>query len=147
VIVEVDNDGPSAGLRRWMRKGQVERLAGGRCDLVTVALSACRSSAASLKPCALGHTARLAARLRAAGAHVNDSAVYVDVGVDTDVEERLREYTHALAVECSGASDPAAPPCRDETPCARAWPRSMPVLSSAAIAIVFVGLAMLRLRR
>lgn len=98
VVAECDAEGLSMPTRRWLRKGRAELLAARRCDVITVAQSACCNSAAGLKPCAVGAAAKLGARLRTGGAAVNERAVYVDVGVAVDVEETLRTYVRRLAL-------------------------------------------------
>lgn len=98
VVAECDAEGLSMPTRRWLRKGRAELLAARRCDVITVAQSACCNSAAGLKPCAVAAAAKLGARLRAGGAAVNERAVYVDVGVAVDVEETLRTYVRRLAL-------------------------------------------------
>lgn len=98
-VVEVDGDGLSAATRGAMRRGELDHLRTPEhaCEVITVASSACRNSAASLKPCALAQSAKLAARLRASGAAVRGDALYLDVGVDTDVEETIDAFAQALA--------------------------------------------------
>jgi hypothetical protein len=59
----VDGDGLSTATKKWMRTGRAELLSARRCDIVTVANSACRNSATALKPCALSATAKLGVRL------------------------------------------------------------------------------------
>ncbi|KAG8462446.1 hypothetical protein KFE25_010271 [Diacronema lutheri] len=98
VVAQCDADGLSPPTRKWMRHGRAELLAARRVDVITVALSACHNSAASLKPCGLGASAKLGVRLRAGGAAVDECALYVDVGVDTNVDEALRDYVRMLAL-------------------------------------------------
>lgn len=98
VVAECDAEGLSAPTRRWLRHGRAELLAARRCDVVTVAVSACSNSAASLKPCAISAAHKIGVRLRSGGAAVDETALYVDVGVDTNVEEALSSYVRRLAL-------------------------------------------------
>jgi hypothetical protein len=108
LVVEVDGDGLSAATRGAMRRGKLDHFLSPKhaCDVITVASSTCRNSAASLKPCALAHSAKLAARLRAAGADVRGDALYLDVGVDTDLEEAIGAFAQAIALRAMTALRP-----------------------------------------
>ncbi|KAJ1616319.1 hypothetical protein T492DRAFT_1107470 [Pavlovales sp. CCMP2436] len=160
LVVEVDGDGLSAATKKWMRTGRAELLSARRCEIVTVANSACRNSATALKPCALGATAKLGVRLRAGGAAVHEAALYLDVGVAIDVEDTIDAYVRALAlgrppppVEAV-ASTPAeaaasTPPEAAAVKHVRRPPRAARVLGRAGLAacVALLGIGAVVVRR
>mmetsp|Transcript_23433 Transcript_23433/g.72989 ORF Transcript_23433/g.72989 Transcript_23433/m.72989 type:complete len:253 (-) Transcript_23433:167-925(-) len=111
-VMDVDaNEGLPRVMRKWLRStsnfGCVE---GVPYSLVCVACSACCNSAAALKPSLQSAAKNVTKALAPTGAAALTNSLHVDVGVDTDVEDAIADYTQGLLAELASKDEHTSSP-------------------------------------